>query len=87
MKAIELFDKGKMWERGTMLIKELREDYQYQTFEYDKLTQLLDLHAELVKKILAEQRFFAEYYRVGYYGKGFDSNLSVRLIISDLTQL
>ncbi len=38
---------------------------------------LLEIHAVLLRKILTEQRFFAEYYRVGYYGRGFDISISV----------
>lgn len=29
----------------------------------------------LTEKIVKEQRFFAEYYRVAYYGKGFDQSI------------
>lgn len=39
--AIEYFDKGKMWERANLLIKELREEYQFQSFEYEKMPGLL----------------------------------------------
>ena len=40
-----------------------------------------ELQAKLVSKIINEKRFFAEYYRVGYYGKGFDKNLRGREFI------
>jgi hypothetical protein len=33
-------------------------------------TFLKEFHSSLLMKILNEKRFFAEYYRVGYYGKG-----------------
>lgn len=33
------------------------------------------MQALLIEKILREQRFFAEYYRVAYYGKGFDQSI------------
>lgn len=72
-----------MWERACALIKELREEYQFSTYEYDKLGDLLELQATLLKKILTETRFFAEYYRVAFYGKGFDKNVSVCQIPSD----
>ncbi len=77
MKAIDYFDKGKMWERACELIKELRDEYQFGIFDYEKLAALLDTQVALLRKITSETRFFAEYYRVGYYGKGFDTSLSV----------
>ena len=36
-----------------------------------------ELQSSLLNKILKEPRFFAEYFRVGFYGKGFDRNISV----------
>lgn len=40
-KAIEYFDLGKMWERACDLIKELRDEYQFGVFDYEKLANLL----------------------------------------------
>jgi len=74
--AIKNFDQGKIWERAISLIKELKDIYQKQTYSYEKLTALLELQSSLTLKILNEKRFFNEYYRVGYFGKGFNENLA-----------
>jgi len=36
----------------------------------------LEIQARLLLKISEERRFFAEYFRVGFYGKGFDQNIT-----------
>eukprot|EP01113_Clastostelium_recurvatum_P012706 TRINITY_DN1660_c0_g1_i2.p1 TRINITY_DN1660_c0_g1~~TRINITY_DN1660_c0_g1_i2.p1 ORF type:complete len:1788 (-),score=598.32 TRINITY_DN1660_c0_g1_i2:101-5464(-) len=71
--AIDYFDKGKLWEEAIKLIKLLRQQYEHRTYDYTKLADLLELQAGLVKKIIAVNRFFPNYFRVAYYGKGFDS--------------
>eukprot|EP01114_Cavostelium_apophysatum_P020900 TRINITY_DN713_c0_g1_i1.p1 TRINITY_DN713_c0_g1~~TRINITY_DN713_c0_g1_i1.p1 ORF type:complete len:1705 (+),score=520.73 TRINITY_DN713_c0_g1_i1:76-5190(+) len=80
-RAIEMFDKGKLWERACALIKELRHELQFVTYEYEKLGELLEFQSSLLRKILTEPRFFAEYFRVAFYGKGFDKNISGKTFI------
>jgi hypothetical protein len=33
------------------------------------------MESSFYRKIVGVERFFAEYFRVGYYGKGFDSSV------------
>jgi Dock homology region 2 len=41
LRAIDLLDRGKDWERAVVLIRELIPIYELQTFEYKKLADLL----------------------------------------------
>jgi hypothetical protein len=43
-RAIDLFNKGKMWERAIVLIKELRDEYQFGVYNYERLADLLVNH-------------------------------------------
>lgn len=70
--ALDYFDKGKLWEEAIKLIKELRIEYEFTLYDYQKLADILDTQATLVRKISTIDRFFPEYFRVGFYGKGFD---------------
>eukprot|EP01119_Soliformovum_irregulare_P019984 TRINITY_DN6420_c0_g1_i1.p1 TRINITY_DN6420_c0_g1~~TRINITY_DN6420_c0_g1_i1.p1 ORF type:complete len:1484 (+),score=565.54 TRINITY_DN6420_c0_g1_i1:731-5182(+) len=73
-RAIDLFDQGKMWEKAIELAKELRHEYNSMNAG-EKFHEINELHNGFKTKILTEARFFTEYFRVGYYGKGFDANL------------
>jgi Dock homology region 2 len=44
-------------------------------FEYSKLAEALTREAKLFRDIVEQERFFCEYFRVGYYGRGFDSQI------------
>ena len=41
MRAIELFDRGKSWECGIPLCKELAHQYEAELFDYTKLAAIL----------------------------------------------
>jgi tetratricopeptide (TPR) repeat protein len=71
-KAIVYFDKGKDWERAIGLIRELSPIYEHETGEYKKLAAVLRQMGEFFEKINDSKRFFASYFYVAYYGKGFD---------------
>ncbi|EFC46922.1 Ded_cyto domain-containing protein [Naegleria gruberi] len=70
--AMRYFDLGKDWERAIKLSRELAPIYETQTFEYKKLAELLKSQSEWFSKIFDQKRFFASYFFVGYYGKGFE---------------
>ncbi|XP_019619494.1 PREDICTED: dedicator of cytokinesis protein 3-like isoform X2 [Branchiostoma belcheri] len=69
--VIEYFDKGKSWENGIPLCKELAEQYEKKSFEYAKLSHILQTQAHFFENILTELRPERPFYRVGYYGKKF----------------
>ncbi|KAJ5078342.1 dedicator of cytokinesis [Anaeramoeba ignava] len=71
--AISLFDQGKLWEQAIELIQILRERYINHTYNYIKLSDLLLKESTFYKQIMTVERFFSSYFRVGYYGKGFET--------------
>ena len=76
--TIEYLDRAKLWEKAIDLIRELRIQFETITFEYHKLADILQLESSFFRKITATERFFSAYFRVGYYGKGFDASISNR---------
>ncbi|ELR23221.1 SH3 domain containing protein [Acanthamoeba castellanii str. Neff] len=69
--AISLFTRGKYWEKAIELLEELRHQYQHVTCEFVLLADILQSEAALYRLIVTGERFFTEYFRVGYYGMGF----------------
>eukprot|EP00800_Vazella_pourtalesii_P012913 TRINITY_DN3023_c0_g1_i4.p1 TRINITY_DN3023_c0_g1~~TRINITY_DN3023_c0_g1_i4.p1 ORF type:complete len:841 (-),score=170.33 TRINITY_DN3023_c0_g1_i4:233-2755(-) len=70
-KSINYFDKGKAWEMGIILCKELGKQYEEETFEYLKLSDILQSQAQFYVKIIQELRFPRAYFKTGFFGKGF----------------
>lgn len=68
---IRYFDKGKCWEKGIPLCKELAELYERRLFDYMKLGQILQTQARFCDNILHQLRPEPEYFRVGFYGLSF----------------
>eukprot|EP01114_Cavostelium_apophysatum_P014920 TRINITY_DN3977_c0_g1_i2.p1 TRINITY_DN3977_c0_g1~~TRINITY_DN3977_c0_g1_i2.p1 ORF type:complete len:1173 (+),score=379.10 TRINITY_DN3977_c0_g1_i2:1536-5054(+) len=74
--AIEYLDKGKVWEKAIDLIRELRDQFETVIFDYQKLADILQQEASLFKRIATSERYSPIYFRVAFYGKGFDTELS-----------
>ncbi|XP_053657758.1 dedicator of cytokinesis protein 3 [Anopheles marshallii] len=70
---IGYFDKGKCWEKGIPLCKELAMFYERKRFDYNRLSDVLVQEAKFFQNILTQLRPEPEYFRVGYYGTGFPS--------------
>ncbi|XP_037885712.1 dedicator of cytokinesis protein 3 isoform X1 [Glossina fuscipes] len=68
---LKYFDKGKCWEKGIPLCKELALLYETKRFDYNKLSDTLILQAKFFQNILTQLRPEPEYFRVGFYGLGF----------------
>ncbi|KAI4460497.1 dedicator of cytokinesis [Holotrichia oblita] len=68
---ISHFDKGKCWEKGIPLLKELAILYETQLFNYRDLSTILKLQATFYDNILQQLRPEPEYFRVGFYGLSF----------------
>lgn len=73
--AITYFDQGKMWEMCIKLINELRVVIERQLFDFAMLAELTSSQGQYYKNIVSTERFFCEYFRVGYYGRGFPVTL------------
>ncbi|XP_070539835.1 dedicator of cytokinesis protein 1-like isoform X2 [Ptychodera flava] len=78
---VQYFDKGKMWENGIKLCKELAKQYENELFDYVQLSQLLKRQAGFYDNIMRLPRPEPEYFRVGFYGQGFPLFLRNKLFI------
>lgn len=77
LEIIKHFDKGNCWEKGIPICKELANYYETKLFNYKKLSEILRREAQLFENILEQVRPDPEYFRVGFYGKGFPSFVRV----------
>lgn len=60
-----------MWEYAIDKCKELIEQYELETFDYERLSNLHRTLADFYDSIMKQARPKPEYFRVGYYGQGF----------------
>lgn len=74
------FDKGKYWEGGVPLCKDLSHFYETKLYDYNKLSEVLMTESKFFQNILCQIRPEPEYFRVGFFGKGFPLFVRVRKI-------
>ncbi|XP_026778719.3 dedicator of cytokinesis protein 4b isoform X1 [Pangasianodon hypophthalmus] len=67
---IQNFDRGKCWENGILLCRELADQYEAY-YDYRNLSKMKMMEASLYDKIMDQQRLEPEFFRVGFYGKKF----------------
>lgn len=68
---VKYFDKGKCWEKGIPLCKDLAHFYETRRFDYTSLSDILIMEAKFFQNILTQLRPEPEYFRVGFFGTGF----------------
>uniref|UniRef100_A0A8C8E3A0 Dedicator of cytokinesis 4b n=1 Tax=Oryzias sinensis TaxID=183150 RepID=A0A8C8E3A0_9TELE len=73
---IQNFDRGKCWENGIILCRELADQYE-SYYDYRNLSKMRMMEASLYDKIMDQQRLEPEFFRVGFYGKKFPFFLRV----------
>ena len=78
---IDYFDKGKLYEEGLRMCKELAKEYENATFDYNQLSELHRQMAIFYDNIIKQIRPKPEYYRVSYYGKAFSNLLQNKTFI------
>jgi hypothetical protein len=78
-KAIAFFEQGKDWEKCVTLLKRVEDYYERKMFDYAKVAESLNRRATCVLKIVERERFFAEYFRVCYWGKSWDDEISLNV--------
>ena len=90
---INLFEKGKMWEEAINCCKELEKIYEESLIDFPKLSEYLFIRARLTAKIIGKVpdklqandadciRSDPSYFFVGFFGIGFDDNLSNKMFI------
>uniref|UniRef100_A0A672QA77 Dedicator of cytokinesis 3 n=1 Tax=Sinocyclocheilus grahami TaxID=75366 RepID=A0A672QA77_SINGR len=76
-KVIHYFNKGKCWEYGIPLCRELA--FQYESlYDYQSLSWIRKMEAAYYDNIMEQQRLEPEFFRVGFYGRKFPFFLRVR---------
>uniref|UniRef100_A0A8C1ZJK1 Dedicator of cytokinesis 3 n=1 Tax=Cyprinus carpio TaxID=7962 RepID=A0A8C1ZJK1_CYPCA len=75
-KVIHYFNKGKCWEYGIPLCRELA--FQYESlYDYQSLSWIRKMEAAYYDNIMEQQRLEPEFFRVGFYGRKFPFFLRV----------
>ena len=80
-KVIQMFDEGQMWEDALDICKELMMVYERETFEFEKLSTLLQRMSLFYQNIMNKLRHENHYFRVGFYGRGFPAFLQNKVFI------
>ncbi|KAF8210093.1 cytoplasmic protein [Mycena galopus ATCC 62051] len=65
---LDYLGKGKAWENAIGICKELAFQHSEVTFNYGRLSEILRHEAALLEHIVTDQRYYSDYYRVGFYG-------------------
>ncbi|XP_050668990.1 dedicator of cytokinesis protein 3-like [Leptidea sinapis] len=68
--VLQYFDRGKCWEKGLPLLRELATLYEMKLCDYPRLAECLRTYATFLDSVMKELRPEPEYFRVGFYGKG-----------------
>ncbi|KAG5279466.1 hypothetical protein AALO_G00078090 [Alosa alosa] len=69
-KVLHYFNKGKCWEYGISLCRELA--FQYETlYDYHSLSWIRKMEASYYDNIIEQQRLEPEFFRMGFYGRKF----------------
>ncbi|XP_078065472.1 dedicator of cytokinesis protein 3 isoform X3 [Mustelus asterias] len=68
--VINYFNKGKCWEYGIPLCRELASQYEV-FYDYHSLSWIRKMEAAYYDNILEHQRLEPEFFRVGFYGRKF----------------
>uniref|UniRef100_A0A8C7GIT0 Dedicator of cytokinesis 3 n=1 Tax=Oncorhynchus kisutch TaxID=8019 RepID=A0A8C7GIT0_ONCKI len=69
-KVLHYFNKGKCWEYGISLCRELA--FQYETlYDYQSLSWIRKMEAAYYDNIIEQQRIEPEFFRMGFYGRKF----------------
>lgn len=74
---LEYFDQGQLWEAAIPICRELIDVYQFRTYQYTELAEMLQRMSTYVNYIVNDgtQRSNPEYFRVTFYGIGFQQSI------------
>lgn len=81
LRILDYLAKGKAWESGIQICKELQEQYEHVSFDYERLSEVLAHQSSLYQKIVKSERYFSEYFRVAFYGLGFPPSVQNRQFV------
>ncbi|KZV88707.1 cytoplasmic protein [Exidia glandulosa HHB12029] len=65
---LDYLGKGRAWETAIDICKELAFQHSEITFNYQRLSEVLHHQATLLEHIVHEPRYYADYFRVAFYG-------------------
>ena len=77
--VVTYLDRGRGWELGIPLLKELAQQYETQVLDYGKLSETLRTMARFYDQMMTEMRPEPEYFRVGFFGQGLPLFVRVRI--------
>ncbi|KAJ5067110.1 dedicator of cytokinesis [Anaeramoeba ignava] len=77
--AVDCLNQGKSWETAIKYNRELSSYFEFTKFDYFNLQQSLRKELELFRNLINDSRVYPSYFRVGYYGKGFDDDKYIDL--------
>ncbi|XP_028841844.1 dedicator of cytokinesis protein 3-like [Denticeps clupeoides] len=69
-KVLHYFNKGKCWEYGISLCRELAFQYEI-LYDYHSLSWIRKMEASYYDNIIEQQRVEPEFFRMGFYGRKF----------------
>ncbi|KAJ3267422.1 hypothetical protein HK104_005917, partial [Borealophlyctis nickersoniae] len=75
IRCCDLLERGQAWERAAEMLSELGCEYQRGAWDFWKLSEMLARQSGVYAKIVGVERYYPNYYRVGFYGKGFSTAL------------
>ncbi|KAJ5071525.1 dedicator of cytokinesis [Anaeramoeba ignava] len=77
--AVGCFNRGQAWESAIKYNRELANYFEFTKFDFTNLQQSLKKELELFRNLVNDSRVYPSYFRVGYYGKGFDDDKYIDL--------
>eukprot|EP01094_Clydonella_sp_ATCC50884_P028734 TRINITY_DN8724_c0_g1_i1.p1 TRINITY_DN8724_c0_g1~~TRINITY_DN8724_c0_g1_i1.p1 ORF type:complete len:1774 (+),score=493.43 TRINITY_DN8724_c0_g1_i1:697-5322(+) len=73
-RAMGLLDRGQQWEHAIELCEVLIQRFRFDLADYMRVAELLEKQAVYFRNACTKERLLPEYFRVGYYGKGYPPN-------------
>jgi hypothetical protein len=73
--AISYFVQGEDYERAIELCRELKYYYQHVIYDYSEVQRINSEESSYFQKAMDGERFWKNYFRVVYHGKGFDEEI------------
>lgn len=72
---ITFLNKGKAWELCVDLCRELCNQFAIAVVDYKQCGTILRQRASYMEDIVTKERYYPEYFRVGFYGRGFPASI------------
>eukprot|EP01156_Anaeramoeba_ignava_P005889 Anaeramoba_ignava/a347240_105.p1 GENE.a347240_105~~a347240_105.p1 ORF type:complete len:1633 (+),score=550.04 a347240_105:713-4900(+) len=70
--SIDSFEKAQNWEKAVELTRKLKDFYEKINYDFNSYCLTLSKEIEYISQIPTPGRTFPKYFRIGFYGKGFE---------------